>query len=58
MRPDRLLAAACRDTDAHDVSHPLLLWRAREKSRQDARGDSGTDKGIKEPKNIRLTSDK
>lgn len=30
MRPERPLAAACRDADAHDFSHPLLLWRARE----------------------------
>lgn len=30
VTPDRRLAAACRDTDAHVVSQLLLLWRARE----------------------------
>lgn len=55
LRPNRLLAAVCRDTDAHNVSLLLLLWRARaDRNGQDARGDSEADKRIKQVRNIEL----
>lgn len=55
LRPNRLLAASCRDTDAHNVSPLLLLWRARaDRNGQDARGDSEADKRIKQVRNIEL----